>query len=274
MTTMVRTGAEFIRLVLQRIAFAATIAVTLALLGMTVAAALGYAPWLNLPVGYGEAFYTDAGRAIQIGMTVLAVLLCYHLPTNARIMALENSHRSFHMGMRDVARAYALSHRCDREGVFSLKGEFDSIRERIAFLRDHPDLSELEPSVLELAAQMSHVSQELAETYSDRKVARAQDFLTARQQEVETFNERLEQAKAAANEIRTWAMQVDLEESVARAQLDRMRASLVDILPELDHAQPEAPAPEPQPDARIEPIRTAEVPAYGDRVTPLPRAAE
>lgn len=270
MTTTLRSGAEFIRLVLQRIAFAATIAVTLTLLGLTVAAALGYAPWLNLPVGYGEAYYTDAGQAIQIGMTVLAVLLCYHLPTNARIMALENSHRSFHMGQRDVARAYALAHSSDREGVFTLRGEFDSIRERIAFLRDHPDLAELEPSVLELAAQMSHVSQELAETYSDRKVSRARDFLVARQQEIESFNERLDHAKIAANEIRSWAMQVDLEESVARAQLDRMRESLKDIMPELG---PDAPAPAPRAEAP-QPAPVETMPVYDETVTRLPRAAE
>lgn len=269
MTTTLRSGAEFIRHVLQRIAFAATIAAALALLGLTLAAALGYAPWLNLPIGYGEAYYTDAGQAIQIGLTIFALLLCYHLPGNARIMALENSHRTFHMGMRDVAKAYALSHRSDREGVFTLKGEFDSIRERIAFLRDHPDLSELEPSVLELAAQMSHVSQELAETYSDRNVARARDFLTARQQEIETFNERLDQAKAAANEVRNWAMQVDLEESVARAQLDRMRDSLTDILPEL---VPETAGSVPEP--AMVPVPVENQPQYNGRVTPLPRAAE
>jgi hypothetical protein len=272
MTTTLRAGAEFIRLVLQRVAFAATILAALALLGLTGAAALGQAPWLELPIGYGESYYTDAGQAIQIGLTVLALLLCYHLPGNARIMALENSHRSFHMGQRDVARAYALAHRADREGVFTLKGEFDSIRDRIAFLRDHPDLSELEPSVLELAAQMSHVSQELAETYSDRKVARARDFLIARQQEIESFNERLEQAKIAANEIRGWAMQVDLEESVARAQLDRMRETLREIMPELVAAPQMAPEPARSETAEAAPLPTA--PVYDDTVTPMPRAAE
>lgn len=267
MTSTLRSGAEFIRLVLQRVAFAATVATALTLVGLSAAAALGYLPWLDLPIGYGGTYYTGAGQAIQIGVTVFAVLLCYHLPTNARIMALENSHRSFHMGQRDVARAYALAHQADREGVFTLKGEFDSIRERIAFLRDHPDLSELEPSVLELAAQMSHVSQELAETYSDRKVARARDFLIARQQEIANFNERLEQAKVAANEIRGWAMQVDLEESVARAQLDRMRDSLREIMPELvmePQLAPEAVKPAPTPPA----------PLYDETVTPMPRAAE
>jgi len=30
--------------------------------------------------------------------------------------------------------------------------EFDAVRERLAYLRDHPDLSRLEPEVLEVAA--------------------------------------------------------------------------------------------------------------------------
>ena len=42
--------------------------------------------------------------------------------------------------MEDIARAYHLCHTADRAGVFTLSSEFDSVRERLAYQRDHPDL--------------------------------------------------------------------------------------------------------------------------------------
>ncbi|SLN11443.1 hypothetical protein ROG8370_00218 [Roseovarius gaetbuli] len=58
--------------------------------------------------------------------------MCFCLPANYRIMALENSHRRISPGMQDVARAHA----ADRTGVFQLSSEFDAERERLAYLRD------------------------------------------------------------------------------------------------------------------------------------------
>lgn len=121
----------------------------------------------------GGTAWPNAGRVAQVGPTALALLLCVCLPANARIMALETSHRRFNMGMQDVARAYALAHGADRAGLFRLSSEFDAVRERLIYRRDHPDLGSLEPDLLEVAAQMPHVSQELAEICSDEKVARA-----------------------------------------------------------------------------------------------------
>ncbi len=100
-------------------------------------------------------------------------MLCFFLPSNARIMRLENSHRRFSIGMRDVAQAYHFAHAADREGIFQMSSEFDAVRECLAYLRDHPDLESLEPALLEAAAQMSHISRELADVYADEKVARA-----------------------------------------------------------------------------------------------------
>lgn len=229
----VKSGLHLLQIALQQISLVALVLFALALLSYTIACAFGLAAWLTLPLTLGDTLYPDAGLYLQCTVTALAVGLCFFLPTNGRIMALENSHRRFHMGMRDVARAYHAAHAADREGVFNLKGEFDSIRERIAFLRDHPDLSELEPSVLELAAQMSHVSSELANTYSDENLARARDFLIARQQEAETFNERIEKAKVMAQDIRHWTEAVEMEEAVAASQLSRLREELHDLVPEL-----------------------------------------
>jgi len=222
------------QIVLQRAAFVAIFAGALGLVGYAVACAFGAMPWLSMPLQFGEYTFADAGMWVQLGLTGLAAALCFFLPSNARIMSLETSHRAFHVTMQDVTRAYATAHAADRAGLFRMKSEFDSVRERMAFLRDHPDLTELEPSVLEIASQMSHISRELAGVYSDARVARARDFLIQRQQEIEIFNERIEDAKAVATEMRGWLARVEIDESVAQSQLCRLVDELAEILPELD----------------------------------------
>lgn len=204
----------------------------LALLGATGMAAFGLWPWIDLNLGWNGTPLPLAGMYAQIGLTIFAVVLCFFLPSNARILRLEHSHRSFHVGMQDVARAYGMLHAADRGGVFQLSSEFDAVRERLAFARNHPDLGSLEPAVLEVAAQMSHVSRQLAEVYSDEKVTRARSFLEERQHEVERFNQQLDEAKAISTELSHWHHQVELEEAVAAAQLDRLRDGLQKVLPE------------------------------------------
>ncbi len=234
-----------LRDLLQRLACLAILALSLSLIAYTAACALGHAPWLSLDLRFGDYILPQAGMVTQVVLTALVTSLCFFLPTNARIMALETSHRRFHIGMQDVARAYAVAHAADRSGVFTLSSEFDSIRERIAFLRDHPDLAELESSVLEVAAQMSHLSRELGQVYSERNVARARDFLIQRQQEIADFNTRLDHAKSVATEMRNWLNRVEMDEAVAEAQLARLCDELTEILPELgEAAEPETP-PEP-----------------------------
>jgi len=125
----------------------------------------------------------------------------------------------------------------DRDGMFQLSSEFDAVRERLAYLREHPDLENLEPQLLEVAAQMSHISRELAEVYATDKVERARAFLKQRQEEVASFNERLARAKEITNELKHWVHEVELEESVAASQLQRLQDELHDILPELGHEQ-------------------------------------
>lgn len=247
MITHLRATAQLVQFLMQRLALLTILSLALGLSAYAAACALGYAQWLTLPLQFGTVLLPEAGIYVQLGLTALAVGLLFFLPANARMMALETSHRRFHIGMKDVARAYAAAHRADREGVFTMASEFDSVRERIAFLRDHPDLADLEPSVLEVAAQMSHISRELAQVYSDNNVQRARDFLTARQQEIDDFNTRLDAAKRIATEMRQWHMRVEMEEDVAEAQLARLCEELEEILPELvpDTARPEAAAEAP-----------------------------
>ena len=104
--------------------------------------------------------------------------------------------------MTDVSRAYGAVHVADRGDVFRLSKEFDSVRERLAYLRDHPDLSSLVSTVLEVAAQMLHVSNELAKIYSNDHVTRLRDFLEQRQSELQQFNERLGQAKMVSTDFK------------------------------------------------------------------------
>lgn len=239
MTQSIKSIWHIFSFLMQRAAFVAILAAGIGIVGYTAACLLGFAPWFAFEAQFGETVYSDAGLYAQGGLTALALALCFYLPGNARIMALETSHRSFTMGMQDVARAYTVSHAQDRESNYKIASEFDSIRARMAFLRDHPDLTELEPSVLEVASQMSHVSSELADLYSDAKVARARDFLFQRQQEIAQFNDRLERAKLVATDMRRWMHQVEMDESVAQAQLDRLRDELFDVLPEVAPEQPE-----------------------------------
>jgi len=226
---------ELLAQLAQRLAVLVFFVAAVTLVGLTLMAAVGAAPWLELRASFNGVPYDNAGQIAQIGVTVLAVLLCFYLPSNARIMRLETSHRRFEISMHDVARAYALAHSSDRDGVFRMSSEFDAVRERLSYLRDHPDLQSLEPALLDVAAQMSHISRELAEVYSDERVERARAFLTQRQQEVAGFNARLDQAKRVCQELKHWAHEVDLEESVAVSQLNRLRDDLRDILPELGH---------------------------------------
>jgi len=228
-----KTVGFFVQYLMQRLAVLFFAACAAALIVATAMAALGYWAWVEIPFSYDGSVIENAGMYLQIAATILAAGICFYLPANARIMQLENSHRKFSVSMDDVARAYGVVHAADRGRTFQLSSEFDAVRERLAYLRDHPDLSTLEPALLEAAAQMSHISRELAEVYSDDKIGRARDFLKQRQQEVELFNARLDQAKAITTEMKHWLHEVELEESVAAAQLARLSEEMGEILPQL-----------------------------------------
>lgn len=232
MSDQIKSFFVLIQFLMQRFAVVAFIAAAVGLTAVTTMAAFEAMPWLQFSAEFNGVPYENAGQIAQITLTALTVLMCFFIPTNGRIMRLETSHRRFEIGMKDIARAYVTAHGADRAGLFQLSSEFDAVRERLAYLRNHPDLGDLEPALLEVAAQMSFISKELADIYSDEKVNRARAFLTQRQQEIEAFNVRLEKAKQVCQELRHWAHEVELEESVAASQLQRLRDDLRDILPE------------------------------------------
>lgn len=110
------------------------------------------------------------------------------------------------------------------------------MRARMEHLRQHPDLQHLEPELLQLAAQMSHETRELARTYSEDKVERARSFLKQRQEEVQALTDRLGLARRTCEELRRWLQDIEAEERMAQTQLRRLEADLRDILPALGYA--------------------------------------
>jgi hypothetical protein len=201
--------------------------------GACLGAAAGLLPWLSLTVTAGEAALPWAGIALQILLTTVLVAIAAMVPAMLRVARLEASHRNFAVGMEDVARAYHLAHSADRAGVYRLRHEFDAVRERIAHLREHPDLDGIEHDVLELAAQMSTQTRRLAKTYSDDAVDRARRFLQQRQEEVERTREAIAKARYAAREIGRWSEAVGLEEAAVEGELRSLEADLEDVLPQL-----------------------------------------
>ena len=220
------------QIVVQRLTLVLLVLLAAGGLLWSVAAAAGAAPWLALPAGLGGQA-VDAGPAIQLTLTAIFIGLCFFVPSNDRVMRLETSHRAFRATMWDVAQAYQAAHAADRDGTFRLPSEFDSVRERIEFLRRHPDLAKLEPDVLEMAAQMSHESRELAEIYSTERVERARTFLRQRQEEAEDMQARVHEALTACREIRRWLERVEADEDTARTELAQLKAELADLLPGL-----------------------------------------
>lgn len=201
--------------------------------GLTLMSLAGLVPWFEIDARYGGVPLPWAGMAVQIGVTLLCIGLCFFLPASRRMLKLEQSHRAFHMNMEDVARAYRASHAADRAGLFRASSEFDSVRERINHLRSHPDLGTLEPAVLEVAAQMSHESRELARIYSDEKITRARTFLRQRQEEAARMQEAITLARETCDQLQHWLLEVQTEEALVKRHLARLEKDLMELLPRL-----------------------------------------
>jgi hypothetical protein len=125
----VRAYAEFILQSIGPLLSLTVAAFALLTLGSVVLALIGLAPWLTVEASFGATPIENAGIWLQCLFAALAVLLALYLPAHARVAKLERSHRSFQIGMEDVARAYRIAHDVDRKGAFALSGEFDAMRE-------------------------------------------------------------------------------------------------------------------------------------------------
>lgn len=207
----------------------------LAALGLFAGSVLGLVPWITLDLRFGDTIVSAAGVWIEAGLALLGLVLALTLPAHRRVMALERSHRSFRIATEDVAAAYRATHAADRKGAFTLSAEFDAMRERMEFLRAHPDLGHLEPELLQLAAQMSLQSRDLAQIYSEAKVTRAREFLKARQQEVDTARERLSLARTTCDGLRAWLTDVETEERKLSEEFKLLERDLKAVLPALGY---------------------------------------
>ncbi|MEY4981797.1 MAG: hypothetical protein RIR62_63 [Pseudomonadota bacterium] len=200
-----------------------------------VAGATGLLPWPEVFVTLGGQPVGVESKWLLVAGFALLLVLTLFLPANLRMTRLERSHRSFALTEDDIARAYRSVHAADRRGVFTLAGEFEAMKERIDHLRRHPDLSHLEPELLETAARMSLQSRDLAKLYSDDRVERARMFLRQRQEEVALFSDRIRLARATCDELRRWTTDIQAEEHQQQVQLKRLEADLREILPTLGY---------------------------------------
>ncbi|WOI57320.1 DNA repair protein [Palleronia sp. LCG004] len=215
----------------------ATLAVSLA--ALTLAGFLGWLPLLRMPLQFGDTTH-EAGGFVQTGLSILLLLIAACLPSGWRVLALERTHRDFSISMSDVAEAYRICHAADRGDAFTLREQFDAVKERILYLRRHPDLGHLEPDVLETAAEMSYASRELADTYGDENLARARSFLAQRREEIAQFEERIDSALAACKDLRRERDTVTIEEEMQQSRLSRMAEEYGDLLAELGFTRPRA----------------------------------
>jgi len=218
---------------LQSLTLGALILTAFALLASCVAAALGVLPWLTLPITFGETLFANAGMYLQIGVAMFVSSLLFFVPLNRRVMQLESTHRDFQISMDDVAQAFYICHTADRGGKFTISSEFDAVRERLIFMRDHPDLQSLEPEILEVAAQMGQRPQELADIYNDEKVQRAKTFLQQRQDELLSQETQIAKAMKVCRELKAWRETVEDEEKLGdtkSVQLDRELRETLDSL--------------------------------------------
>ncbi|MEO9827176.1 MAG: DNA repair protein [Paracoccaceae bacterium] len=202
-----------------------------ALIG-AVASGLAFAeilPWPQLSITYAGEAVPWAGMALQLGVTALLIMVALFLPSTRRVMRLETSHRDFEVNMDDVTRAYRAAHMADRAETFEMRREFDAVRERYQYLKDQPGLAEMDAELLTMAAQMSAQSRELAEVYSDEKVARARDSLVQRHADASELEARIQQAFADTRELKRLMEDVDAEESSVASQLDRLRTEVADL---------------------------------------------
>ena len=114
-----------------------------------------------------------------------------------------------------------------------MHSEYDALRERLSYLAKHRDLGNLEPEILQVAAQVSRVSEGLATTFSDAAISHAKAFLPAGQEEVEHIEEHIERAIGTTREIRQCHQRQSMDGDVVLSRLEGLKAELKDVLPEV-----------------------------------------
>ena len=87
----------------------------------------------------------------------------------------------------------------------------------------------MDAELLTIAAQMSEQTRELAEVYSDAKVARARESLKQRRVDADALQERIQQAHADMRDLKRMMEDVDIEESTGASQLQQLREAVTEM---------------------------------------------
>ena len=213
----------------HRLALAILLLVTVITVTYPILAALGMLEWVKIPIIYGGTEY-DIGAHVSIALALVFIALCAIVPSSARVLKLEVSHRDFRITMDDVKESFKQVFEEDRRGIFTLPGEFDGVRERMDTLLADPTLGDHDRNILVLAAQMGQASKELAEAFSEENVQRARESLEHRLQDIKQAEELIEKADTVSQELQgklqSIQMQEGAQQEVAQQLIDELETIL------------------------------------------------
>ena len=212
----------------QMLAAGTLAASALALLAVTALSAAGVLPWLELQVNFGTPLPL-AGIGVQIGTTLLLLVLASYIPASYRVAQLEMAHRNFEVGMDDVTRAYRAAHMADRAETFEIRREFDAVRQRYKFLKDQPDLKDIDDELLVIAAQMSETSRDLADRFSDRRIARVREGLERRAEDAQSLESQVRAIRNEKDKLTKMRGEAEVSESEFRRQVDALQDEFVSL---------------------------------------------
>lgn len=198
------------------------------LLTVTALSAAGVLPWLELQVNFGTPVPL-AGAGVQIGATLLLLVLASFIPASYRVAHLEMTHRRFEVDMDDVTRAYRAAHMADRAETFEIRREFDAVRQRYKFLKDQPDLKDIDDELLVIAAQMSETSRDLADRFSDRRIARVREGLQRRAEDAQSLENKVHAIRNEKNKLAKLQEEAEVSESEFRKHLEALQAEFVSL---------------------------------------------
>ena len=214
---------------IQIFAFVVLGLAALAMIVVTSLSAAGVLPWLGLTATFGGTAIAWAGPAAQIGFTALLAIIATYIPASYRVAQLEHTHRRFEIDMDDVTRAYRAAHYADRAETFEVRREFDAIRERYKFLKGQPSLAEISDDLLTIGAQMSEQSKALAETYSDRNLARVRENLLQRREDADALEAKLTQIKADTAELELLRKNIGVSDEELAIRVASLQGALTEI---------------------------------------------
>ena len=128
----------------------------------------------------------------------------------------------------------------DRAETFEIRREFDDIRQRYKYLKGQPGLAEIDDELLTLGAQMSHESRDLAETFSDRRVARVRENLQQRKEDAAALEDRLEKIKTETVGLERLKEDLGISDQELADRIISLQSTLTELqLPEAANDDPD-----------------------------------